>query len=199
MVALFAFLLPKIFRDQKKISYTVYEIEELLEQEEIEQVEVKINEELVNSLFLHKVRIWNSGTIPLKDLQILIRLDNNNRGFKIFSVQHSTIPEYEFGLINDEIVDNNSRRVKYSLLNPNDEDLIALLANQKAYINLYAKSENLKVKFHKQDKLWHSEITIFVAGLIAALGSIIYSLIRKLSTKKVDDIDFFERMRGYFK
>lgn len=98
-------------------------------------------------LVAYRVRIWNSGKVPLKKLPIRFVFDTSESDFKLFKVEHDTKPKHEFGEITEQdlIEDNDaySRRFIYELLNPKDEDIVTLWTKYPVSLSVYAKSEGL--------------------------------------------------------
>lgn len=109
------------------------------------------NESSQNSI-KYSVKISNSGALPLKNIPVRLIFKDIDSGFKIIRTTHKTIPEYEFGSIKDEKPDSNQLRFVYSLLNPDDEDLISIWANREIQIKPYAKAEGMELKIISSSK-----------------------------------------------
>lgn len=147
IVAIFSFGLPRLFKESKELSYTSEEPIAYLTVEQIGDLDVQINRIQTYDLYAHKIRIWNSGDLPLNNLKVRVVFDTKRKDFKIFHISHATTPKYEFGEINEEVIDDHSRRISYELLNKTDEDNITILTNMAAQVKVYGKLERLKLKY----------------------------------------------------
>lgn len=175
IVAIFTFALPKLFEKDVELSYLLDEPKVHFDSSTIGEINVKINNIETSLLVAQSARIWNSGEIPIKMLPIRYIFETSSSKFKIFTVNHSTKPEYEFGKITLEEDNQYSKRFVYGLLNPMDEFSIIFLTNEIAPLKLYAKSEGLSIKpFKPPERNISSWITIFVAFFSAALSLTFY-------------------------
>ena len=183
IVAVFQFGLPLFFEKSNELSYSVDGPLRYLDDPAIGHVTVEINGVEVKNLTAYKVRLWNSGDIPLKQLPVRIAFDTNNANFEIFSVSHKTKPELEFGKVLEEKVSDTQRRFVYELLNPEDEDTLTLLANDEPPLNVYAKSENLglrkvEARTSEQGNRWFGWL-----GCVSAITGALLALLFKLSVE----------------
>jgi hypothetical protein len=144
-IALFTYLLPKFFEKGKEISYTIEGPTSYVNQQAAGAVTITVNGVTTPSLFAYKVRLWNSGSSPIKDLPVRFSFNPGGSGFQVFNVVHDTKPTVEFGKIEENGSDQNSRRFVYELLNPDDEDTLTFLINTNAPLAINAKSEGLRV------------------------------------------------------
>jgi hypothetical protein len=127
-----------------------------------------------SQLFAYKIRIWNSGKRPLKQVPVRLELQPSNPTVKIFSATHTTKPASEFGAIKEETPSSSSRRFLYDLLNPGDEDLVVLPSNTKASMQLYAKVEGMAVKEVHADE---REATMYSSSVAGILVSAIFGVL----------------------
>lgn len=146
VVAGFQFGVPYFFNKGKELSYIIEEPEKYLSDPVIGHVNVTVNNVSIRNLYAYKVKIWNSGRIPVKNMAVRLSFQTDNKDFKVFSTSHTTKPELEFGEITEEFISTNQKRFKYELLNSGDEDKITLLANQNAKLKLFGKLEGLSFK-----------------------------------------------------
>lgn len=179
IVAAVTFGLPRLFRDAKELSYVIDRPVVFLDDPAIEHVKVEVNDVAVSFLVAYKVRIWNSGDVPLKALPISFVFEGEAEGFQVFSTSHLTNPQYEFGRIDEkELDDATGSRFVYELLNPGDQDIVTLLTNSRADLKVFAKAEKLKVKSISPEteqygwSRWASMIAVVIAGIASALTSI---------------------------
>jgi len=192
VIAIIQFGLPKIFAEDKELSYTIDSPIKYIDSQEINDVEVEviINGEPVKSLYVYKIKIWNSGDLPIKDLPISLIFDDVE-DFKIITTMHDTIPKYEFGYIN-ETRGNYSIRLVFALLNPGDADTVTIISNRLSDLNLYTKSEGLSLKLSKN--ISPSQITDIIMPIFAILISLISIYLREfLSLRKRSDSLIKER------
>lgn len=184
IVTAFAFGLPKILADSKEVSYTVEQPLTYLDKVSIGSATVKVNDVPVPEVFAVKVRIWNSGDLPLKDIGIRFDLTSHDKDFSILSVNHNTQPSKEFGGIAEQGSEGQSKRFLYQLLNPKDEDTLIFLTTAKANLEVYAKAESLSVKAvaanHDKDYKWYQiALGTAVASLLTGLIEVLIRSIRR--------------------
>ena len=186
IVATFQFGLPSLFEKDHELSYSIEEPKIYIDKNTIGDVKFEINNIETPILVSHSVRIWNSGELPIKALPVKYLFENSSSTFKIFTVKHNTKPKYEFGDITSLDADNNSMRILYDLLNPNDEINIIFLTNEEASLNIYTKSEGLIIRNKKpldeKGLEFYSTILAVIGALMAMLVSILVSAAGKKTT-----------------
>lgn len=183
LIAVFAYLLPKIFSESRQISYAVEGPVAYLDKSSIGTAIIKVNDEVVPEVFAARIRIWNSGTLPLKDLPIRFEFSAADRDFRVLSVSHNTRPSKEFGAITEDGSNLSSKRYIYSLLNPDDEDTIVFLISAKSDVLVYSKAEALSVKAVQPEKIgefkwYHAVGGAMLASLLSSLVEIIFKIWR---------------------
>jgi len=144
-IALFTYLLPRFFDKGKEISYTIEGPTSYVNQQAAGAVTITVNGVTTPSLFAYKVRLWNSGSSPIKGLPVRFSFNPGGSGLQVFNVVHDTNPKVEFGKVEESGSDQNSKRFVYELLNPEDEDIITFLINTDAPLTINTKSEGLRV------------------------------------------------------
>ena len=187
IIAIVAFLLPQLFKDEKEVSYTIEGPTSYLDDPALGSITIEVNEVKIEHLVAYKVRIWNSGDLPLKNLPVRFVFGPKEglSDFQLFTITHDTTPPYEFGEIRDDRNDANAPRIVYELLNPEDQDIVTLLANKKAEFNVFMKSEGVpvnQVAAAIEKSVWEEYGPIF-AAILAAIGSIITAIISLLSQR----------------
>lgn len=184
IIAIFSVVIPWLFEKDMELSYTIDGPVAYLDQKGIiGTVKVEINDVLTTFLSTYKVRLWNSGDLPLKNVPVRLMFNTKQKQFRIFSVKHETKPKYEFGKINEEDSDRWSKRFVYELLNPKDEDAITFLTNSSAGLKFYAKAEGLTIKYVKPTE----EKGVFGLPLpIIVILTIVAALISLLTQRFID-------------
>jgi hypothetical protein len=180
VVAIFAYGLPKLLEKGKNISYSIEGPVTYLDMGKvnINGVQIKVNDKQISRLLIYKVKIWNSGDLPLANLPIRLVFNTSDPNFEIFSINHETKPPYEFGNITDEKLESNSLKVTYALLNENDEDIITILANDSPALELFSKIEGLSVKKIEQNKWFeNTSVLAIISAVIGAIASILSALL----------------------
>lgn len=174
ILAVAAFFLPRILEGGKRLSYTSEKPTDYSSQR-LDGVTIQVNGVPTTNLFVTKVRLWNSGSVALKDVGVLFRFKPPDQNFKILTFAHTTRPELEFGDIKPTKSDDNSAKFVYALLNPNDEDIVSFLTNESIEPTVHAKAEDLRVvqvlatsPAQKSKFLWVGAIGV-VASLLGAL------------------------------
>jgi hypothetical protein len=149
LVALVTFVIPKWLSLGKQLSYSIDGPITLLDKLALSAsgttITLMVNGVTVPELFAYKVRLWNSGDSPLKDLPVRLVFDTPEQGFQILEVKHETTPKHEFGKIVEQGSDATSKRFVFELLNPDDEDSITLMTNKSPHLQVYAKAEGLQL------------------------------------------------------
>lgn len=179
IVIIFASLfLSKLFEKSNELSYILEGPTTYIDPNTIAGIKVEIEGVPSSSLIAYKVRMWNSGGSPLKNVPVLFAFEPSDSTFKIFSITHSTKPQFEFGKITKDSVNFSSRRFHFELLNPGDEDTVTLLTNQSPSLSLFAKKEGLTLNPVNPNKST-SWLQIGLAGLAASLLSMIVTSLRR--------------------
>jgi protein associated with RNAse G/E len=127
-----------------------------------------------DTIQIYRVTMKNAGTIPISNLPVSFIFDTDKDDFMILSLEHKTTPEHEFGTIDEDFKNHKKTRFIYSLLNPNDQDIVTLLINDKAELDVYAKSEGLSVakssiKENKQKNKYINILLVILSAFIALL------------------------------
>lgn len=189
VIAIATYLIPNFFDKGKQISYTVEDAVTYLDKSSIGNSVIKFNDIVVPEVFAMRVRLWNSGDVPLKDLAVRFEFYSINKEFRILSVNHNTRPSKEFGAITEKGSEDNSKRYIYQLLNPKDEDSIVFLANSKAELKVFSKAEGLNLKNipiakDGEFKWYYAAIG---AGIASMLSSFVEFLIGRIRRKRKKD------------
>lgn len=174
------FVLPRFFREAKELSYTIDEPVAYLDAQAIGDVKVEVNDVVISNLFVHTVRLWNSGDVPLKKLPISLVFKEPPTGFQVFNTSHLTTPRYEFGDIHQEALGPSQKRFVYELLNPGDQDIVKFVTNADPAVELFAHVENLTTKCIRpeaQQLGWYDWLN-YGAVVIAVLASLLTSVVR---------------------
>lgn len=173
LVAVGTFFLPKLFVKGKRLTYEIDGPNSYVNTTAIPGVAITLNGSPVANLYGYRVRLWNSGDASITNLPVQCRFSPTSPDFKILSVKHETIPQQEFGKIDEQGSDNVSKRFVYELLNPVDEDTITLVTNQEASFELYAKTEGLQIDRKKEEetsRLWqYAPIAVVILSSLASL------------------------------
>jgi hypothetical protein len=174
VIVVFAYVLPKFFAESRQISYSVEEPVAYLDKSSIGTAVIKVNDAAVPEVFAARVRVWNSGSMPLKALPIRFEFSAADKDFRVLSVSHNTKPIKEFGAIIEEGSDLGSKRFVYALVNPEDEDNIVFLTSAKSDVKVFSKAEGLSVKAVEAEKRgefrwYHAVIGAMLASLLSTL------------------------------
>ena len=180
IVAAVTFGLPRLFPDKNELSYSVQGPTAYLDSLVGSTLRVEVNGVPTASIYAYRARIWNSGDKSLKDIPVRFVFNAQDSAFTIFSTKHNTTPRFEFGIIAEGESTSTSRRYRYELLNPKDEDIVTFITNRPATLGVYAKTEGLELTEVKADEgsTWDQfgPIAASVIGLMAALLSSLLKL-----------------------
>ena len=180
VVAAFTFGLPKLFADKLELSYEIDGPTAVLDDPAIQQVQIEVNGITVSDLIAFRVRLWNSGDRAIKNLPVRVVFDAQAPDFSILNATHQTTPAFEFGRIDELEATPKSRRYKYELVNPGDEDVITFLANGSATLDLYAKGEGLTVNRRERttEARPFGDLTVVFAWVVATVASFLAFFLR---------------------
>jgi hypothetical protein len=180
VVALFTIGLPWLFKDKSELSYTIDQPAAYLDDPALDDMQITVNGKPVSDIVGYRVKVWNSGTTPVKKLAARLVFDTNDQDFEVFALTHDTTPPVEFGQINELTSDPFSRRFEYDLLNPEDRDVVRVVTNKSVPIAFFAKAEGLSVS--KVDETASDRSFVDILGVTAAvvgfLGAFLSSLFR---------------------
>ena len=190
VIAILSYGLPKFLERGKQITYEIEGPITYIDSnsQEIGNIQIKVNDKEISSIFLYRISIKNNGDLPIKDLPIRFVFDSINQDFEIIAVNHTTNPSYEFGEIIEERIGNNSIRFTYALINPKDEDVVTLVVNKSPSLDVFAKAEGLRVK-RIENKFW-SQLDNLSAAM-SVIGFLISVL--TIGIKKFTDKFYYER------
>jgi len=180
----------KILADKNELSYEIDSPTNYLNDPAVKRINVSVDGKPVKDIVAYRVRLWNSGDKPIKNIPVRIVFNPHQKDFQIFSLAHNTTPKFEFGEISELSSEKATKRFKYSLLNSEDQDIITILTNGASEIEFFAKAEGLKVKERKQDEgpfSWKWQAIFLFAALAAVLSEMLKELKSLFSLKKEDE------------
>ena len=192
LIAIVAIVIPKILEKGKEITYIVEGPTLVLKQSDVAGVAITVNGLPAPQLFIYKIYIKNTGGISLKNVPIRAVLNSSDNNFRILGMSHTTIPPFEFGEINESILNNYSRRYVYSLLNPGNQATLTLITNSDPPINIYANIDGVEVKQSENEPnidKWRLVTLLAIIGVISSVLSTIvevkiFPYIKRLLSKK---------------
>lgn len=184
LVAIATYFLPKLLEKGKQVTYTIDAPTAYVNTTAVSGVSINLNGIPVNNLIGYRVRLWNSGGIPVSNLPVQIRFTPKSPEFKILNIKHETVPKQEFGKIGEENMNDSSKRFVYELLNPKDEDIITIVTNEEAPIALYAKAEGLRLVQQKiEEQSWLARYGWIVSLAVATFASLLTSVLKAVGER----------------
>ena len=185
VVAVFAFLLPILFQDEKRLSYTIdgplpYVMLSINSGGK-EEIKVVVEGEELSNPTGYAVRLWNSGDVPISNLPVQLVFDDDKDAFRIVYVGHTTKP-VEFS-VKEEEIDAFSARFTYEFLNPGDEDLVNVLTDQDPNLQVIVRAEGLSVEREDAPMAEVRDLWVFPA-ILSALGALLAMVLRLLQDIK---------------
>lgn len=178
VIAILTYVLPKIFAESRQLSYQVEEPLAYLDKTSLGTAVVKVNDVPVPEVFAARVRVWNSGSLPLKDLGVRFEFSPAETDFRVLSVSHNTKPTREFGAITEQGSEVNAKRFVFALMNPEDEDDVVFLTTAKVDVKVFSKAEGLSLKTVSPEK--RGEFKWYYAVLGAMLASLLSTFVEGL-------------------
>jgi hypothetical protein len=175
VIAAFSYIFPKFFAESRQLSYQIEEPLAYLDKTSLGSAAVRVNDVAVPEVYAARVRVWNSGTLPLKDLPVRFEFTPLAGDFRVLSASHNTKPAREFGLIAEQGSEVNTKRFVYALMNPGDEDDVVFLTTAKVDVKVFSKAEGLSVKAVEAEK--QTDFKWYHAALGAMLASILSSIV----------------------
>jgi hypothetical protein len=174
VAAVFTYGFPKFLEKGRELSYSIDGPTSSLSTQSAGGLAISVNGVSTTQLFGYKVRLWNSGGLPLKDVPVRLVFRNPPPDFRIFSITHTTIPRFEFGAIQDLTTDSTSRRFAYQLLNQGNEDQVSLVTNRDPVLEVYANVEGMALKKAEiQPPRRGFEYLNVVVAVVAGLASLL--------------------------
>lgn len=138
----------RLKKPAKRLSYGVTEVTKIYKRPSdtnlVVQVLMGTNQIPVESMWGYRVRIWNSGAEPLKDLDVQFNLSTNS-SFYCLAERHNPQPVDEVGAIN-LLSGNQVRTNHYQLLNPDHSDEVFFVVNMPIDMRVSARGEGLQLK-----------------------------------------------------
>lgn len=128
----------------------------------------------INDPQVYRVVVTNNGDLPIKELPLSLVFEGATDAFMLLSIEHKTMPPHEFGNIEEDFKNIKKPRLVYSLLNPKDRDVVAILTNEKAHLKAYAKAAGVKVvKSSAGRSQIFSQFKVFIIAALSALLAVL--------------------------
>lgn len=179
--------IEKANKSKKELSFSIMEPQTYLEKNNIGDIKIFFDTVRIYSLYSYGVLIKNTGNVPIKDQGVKYIFNTQVKDFKILNKVLQTKPIEEFGKINIDTSSFNFVRYNYSLINPDDEIYTTFLTNQKAKIEAYAKSDDLKFK-----EIQKSKSSPWIYVIISIIGAVMALILQLFSDK------FIRRLKNVF-
>jgi len=130
----------------KELSYTIEPSEVFMKNPSTDEVKIIVNDIPVKEIFSHRIQIWNSGNLPIKDVpfDFFFPVDKqNNAEFKILNLSYSTNPKRKFGKVVEGKSDWSEMEMSVGLMNPGDMIGVRIITNQNIQPEFFSKSEGV--------------------------------------------------------
>jgi hypothetical protein len=169
-------------KPNKRLSYGITEVKDIYLRPADTNLHVNVlsgtNHIPVESLWGYRVRIWNSGKEPLKDLIVQYRFSTNGSFYCLAEV-HNPQPKHEVGDIGSVPPgESGVAACRYQLLNPEHSDEVFFVVNVQCDVQVVARDEGLSIKREflekRTSRSWTSSLGPgVVAGLVAGFAYLI--------------------------
>ena len=150
-------------------------------------IKIAVNGIETTNIFGYKIRLWNSGSVPLTMVPVRFAFEVTSTNFHVFNVSHTTTPKRDFGKIDENGSDASSKRFIYELLNPNDEDVLTFVTDVGAPLSIFAKAEGLRTKFVKVESPMSKFLSVanMFLGVLSSVICLFYLIQNKKGTKAI--------------
>ena len=171
-VVIFQFLLNKLDKEEKELTYQISNAISVIDSEKVEDLDITVNNKKTNSIYHYQVVFENSGQIPLKDLAIKVVYNNTDSTFTLFNYSIQTKPEHEFGKINTNR-EPDGFKLSAALINPGDKIFLSLLTNLETPLEVYSKSEGMILTQSKDEDNEENKASIinFILAVVISIMS----------------------------
>ena len=202
IVGLFDQGITNIIEKNKELTAVIEDPNIYLDESSFNNTTIKINEIEITKLVTYEITISNSGNQPITEVPIRFDFNSENPSFRIINITHNTKPEYEFGKIIKEEINNSTIKFTYELLNPGDQDKILFITNELTEIKLYSKVEGMKFNLITPSQSFNkktSEYTSIIVIISAFLTSIttVLAFIKKTTRDEYKRLETFVRKEDY--
>src|SRR2546423_922934 len=96
-----SYFLPKLLEKGKRISYTIDGPTAYVNPSAASSVKITVGGVETRNIYGYKVRLWNSGSVPVATLPVRFSFETSAPSFTVFNTTHDTIPKMEFGKIEE--------------------------------------------------------------------------------------------------
>lgn len=137
-------LIPKFLTDKPELAFKIEDPISYIDPSKVSTLEITVNGKSTKTIFSNQASIENTGKIPLKNIAVLFKFNDSDSSFMIYNYSYKTIPEYEFGGI-EEQREKNSIKLTFELLNPKDKVFFNALTNKESRLTVFSKYENMNL------------------------------------------------------
>lgn len=169
IIAVISFGLPRLLDKGKELSYSIDGPTPSISRTGLGDITITVNGVSTPQIYTYRIRLWNSGREPLTNLPVRLVFTTQDVEFRVFSIGHATVPKFEFGAIREDDIDNKSKRFVYELLNSDSQDIVTLVTNSPADLELYSNSEGMRLR---EDRLRTPSRWISIAGSAASVAGL---------------------------
>ena len=181
----------------KELSYVIEPSEVFLKNPTTNDVEVSVNGVPVKEVFSHRIKIWNSGNLPIKDVSFTFLFpvkERNGNEFKILNLSYSTVPKHKFGKVEEEKNELDSMGMHIELLNPGDEVNVSIITNQSLQPEFYSKTEGVIVSQGSNSREKWNYTLLIISGLVIAFILWIFRIMLKIDRNVQASISTMKKM-----
>jgi hypothetical protein len=137
-------------------------------------------------LYSYGILLKNTGNVPIKNQAVKYFFETDDKDFKILNKALKTLPQEEFGSIILDTSTFHFARYIYSLINPDDEIYTTFLTNKQAKLEVFAKSDDLKMNPIQRSK--SSPWFLAISSIIGAVLALIMQLFSDKFIRKIRNV-----------
>lgn len=182
----------------KRIDCVIYNKASILQLTKLieKKIEIKVANELANSIYLFNLEFFNSGTSSVANQPFHLRFDKKT---KIVAYNLKTKPELGFGNIEENINTPNSLDLHVELMNPADSIELEIITvnNESEMLEIGMKNADVVTREYDRNSAKNEVIKNFSSigtaslaalGVIPFLGNFSRSLLTIHLANKIDKI-----------
>jgi len=173
-VAIFQFLLPKLTKEKKELTYLIHNPISIIDNSISKNIDLEINGLKTKSLYSTQIVVENTGNVPLKNIPVSVLFETEDSTFSIYNHNLETVPKIEFGKLNVN-KSKNKIRLLIELFNQSDKINLNVLTNKNIRPDIYSKTEAMVLSEKKPNGEEKSSFSIIISIVASGISVLLLS------------------------